>query len=159
MKARQWLRWSLFGAGSLFLLLQAVPYGRTHTNPPVRQEPAWDSLHTRALAARACYDCHSNETKWPWYSHIAPVSWMVQKHVDKGRSELNFSDWGGPQEGEEAVEAIREGEMPLPSYLLAHPEARLSSSESQALVQGLAVTFGQTAEEEEAHEREEHHED
>jgi len=152
MKKRQWLRGGLIGAAGLFVLLQAVPYGRAHTNPPGRQEPTWDSPETRALAVRACYDCHSNETKWPWYSHIAPVSWLVQNHVDEGRGKLNFSEWGRPQEGAEAVEAVQEGEMPLRSYLLTHPEARLSPAEYEALVRGLAATFGSGGEHGESHE-------
>jgi hypothetical protein len=57
-----------------FLLIQLVPYGRAHANPPVVKEPAWDSPTTRALAKRACFDCHSNETVWPWYTNVAPVS-------------------------------------------------------------------------------------
>ncbi len=86
-----------------FLLIQLVPYGRNHTNPPVLQEPNWDSPQTRALAQRACFDCHSNETEWPWYSHVAPVSWLVQRDVEEGREKVNFSTWGqgGAEEGEE----------------------------------------------------------
>ena len=73
-----------------FLLIQLVPFGRDHTNPPVVQEPNWDSPATRELAQRACFDCHSNETVWPWYSNIAPVSWLVaQRHLRSPRlSEL-----------------------------------------------------------------------
>jgi mono/diheme cytochrome c family protein len=134
-------RWGVIAVVALLGILQLVPYGRAHSNPPVQAEPVWDSPQTRALAARACFDCHSNETKWPWYSHVAPVSWLVQKHVDDGRRELNLSEWNRPQEGGEAVETMQEGEMPLPSYLLAHPEARLSPAEFQALVQGLAATL------------------
>ena len=69
-----------------FLLMQFVPYGRNHSNPPVISEPHWDSPQTRELAVDACFDCHSNETNWPWYSNIAPVSWMVQRHTDEGRA-------------------------------------------------------------------------
>jgi len=64
----RWLGWALAALVALFLLVQAVPYGRSHTNPPVTAEPRWDTPQTRALAARACFDCHSNLTKWPWYS-------------------------------------------------------------------------------------------
>jgi hypothetical protein len=95
---------------------------------------------------RACYDCHSNETVWPWYSQIAPASWLVQDHVDKGRAELNFSEWNKPQEGAESVEAVQEGEMPLRSYVAFHPKARLSHAEYQSLVNGLAATFGRNGE-------------
>lgn len=125
------------------LAIQLVPYGRDHTNPPVLQEPAWDSPQTRALAQRACFDCHSNETVWPWYSSIAPVSWLTQRDVDEGRAKLNFSEWGrGEQEADEIAEVIREGEMPMPIYLLQHPEARLSAAEKQALIHGLVATTG-----------------
>jgi mono/diheme cytochrome c family protein len=68
--------------------IQLVPYGRDHINPQVTQESRWDSARTRALAARACFDCHSNETVWPWYSNVAPVSWLIQRDVDEGRRAL-----------------------------------------------------------------------
>lgn len=125
------------------LAIQLVPYGRDHTNPPILQEPAWDSPQTRALAQRACFDCHSNETIWPWYSNIAPISWLAQRDVDEGRKKLNFSQWGlGEQETDEIAEVIREGEMPMPIYLLQHPEARLSAAEKQALIDGLVASIG-----------------
>lgn len=128
---------------ALVLLVQLVPYGRAHTNPPVAAEPRWDSPATRALAQRACFDCHSNETSWPWYSHVAPASWLVQNHVDEGRRVLNFSEWGRPQhEADEAAEEVREGEMPPRSYLILHPEARLTAAERDQLVRGLDATFG-----------------
>lgn len=74
------------------LLIQLVPYGRAHTNPPVVMEPQWDSAVTRETFYRACGDCHSNQTVWPWYSNIAPISWMIQNHVDEGRTKFNASD-------------------------------------------------------------------
>jgi mono/diheme cytochrome c family protein len=127
----------------LFALIQAVPYGRSHGNPSVRQEPAWDSPATRALAADACFDCHSNQTSWPWYSHIAPISWLIQRDVDNGREALNFSEWDREQEGaDEAAEKVGEKEMPPAWYGWLHPKARLSSAERQALVQGLQAMFG-----------------
>jgi hypothetical protein len=129
----------------LFLLIQLVPYGRDHTNPPLVRELAWDSVQTEQLARRACYDCHSNETAWPWYSNVAPVSWLLQRHVVEGRAELNFSEWGAGREGEEAeelAEVVLEGGMPPRSYLLLHPEAILSRAEKEALAQGLAATAG-----------------
>jgi hypothetical protein len=153
MKGKPLLRWSVSGVAALLVLLQFVPYGRAHSNPQVTQEPSWDSAETRALARRACYDCHSNETVWPWYSHIAPLSWLIQQHVDDGRAHLNFSEWGrGEQEAEEAAETLREGEMPLPSYLLTHPAARLSAAEREALIRGLTATLGGHAESEQEHE-------
>lgn len=127
---------------AIFILIQLVPLGRDHTNPPVTQEPNWDSPQTRQLAQRACFDCHSNETVWPWYSNLAPMSWLIQNHVDEGRRRLNFSTWDQqrPREPEEIAEVILEGEMPLPNYLPLHPEARLSAAERQALAQGLMNT-------------------
>ena len=126
-----------------FVAIQLVPYGRSHTNPPVTGEPAWDSAATRELAAKACFDCHSNETTWPWYSNIAPISWLLQTHVDEGREKLNFSEWGtGEQETEKIGKVVREGEMPPWDYLMLHPEARLSDADTQALLDGLGRTFG-----------------
>ena len=78
MKKLKKALWILLG---LVVLIQLVPFGRSHTNPPVVKEVAWDSAQTKALVRRACYDCHSNETVWPWYSNVAPVSWLVQRDV------------------------------------------------------------------------------
>lgn len=125
-----------------FLLIQLVPYGRNHTNPPVIQEPAWDSPQTRALFMRACADCHSNNTVWPWYSNIAPVSWLVYRDTMEGRQKFNVSEWNRPQEGEEAAETVIKGEMPPLIYLPTHPEARLSAAEKEQLIRGLQATFG-----------------
>jgi len=126
----------------VFAAAQAVPYGRAHSNPPVTGEPDWANAETRALMVRACFDCHSNEVEWPWYSNIAPISWSLQNHVDEGRDKLNFSEWDSSQEGEEAAETVRDGSMPPAQYLLAHPSARLSDAELAALERGLAATFG-----------------
>jgi mono/diheme cytochrome c family protein len=126
-----------------FIAIQLVPYGHGRVNPPVIEEPAWDSPETRALAVRACFDCHSNETSWPLYSRVAPASWMVVHHVEEGRAELNFSEWQRPQkEAREAAEVTSEREMPLGSYLLLHAHARLSAAERERLARGLANTFG-----------------
>jgi len=78
---------------ALLLMIQLAPYGRSHANPPVRVEPSWQGAHTRELAVRACFGCHSNQVRWPWYSNVAPVSWMIQNHVDEARDELNYSEW------------------------------------------------------------------
>ena len=147
-----------------FLLIQLVPYGRNHTNPPVVSEPNWDSPETRALAERACFDCHSNETVWPWYSNIAPVSWLVYHDTEEGRQYLNFSEWGSNREGEEGeemVEQIKKGDMPLPIYLPTHPEARLTPAEKTALINGLLATAGEgeTEDHEESREGEDEHEE
>ena len=127
----------------VFLALQLVPYGRSHTNPTRRVEPAWDTEATRALAVRACYDCHSNETAWPWYSHVVPMSWLLQRDVDEGRRKLNFLEWDRPQkEARESAKAVRKGKMPPWYYTPLHPDARLTAAESQALVAGLEATLG-----------------
>ncbi len=122
--------------------IQLVPYGRAHENPPVTAEPAWDSETTRALAVTTCFDCHSNETEWPWYSSVAPFSWLVQGDVDEGREHLNFSEWGPGQEKDDVVESVVEGEMPPFSYALTHPDARLSDTDRAILIEGLRATFG-----------------
>ncbi len=129
-------------AGAL-VVAQLIPYGRDHTNPPVAAEPHWDSTATRTLAQRACFDCHSNETRWPWYSNVAPVSWLLQHHVDEGRETLNFSEWQTPfREAHEAGKTVRDESMPPQSYLLLHPEARLSAAERQQLARGLDSSIG-----------------
>lgn len=133
----------VLGVFGLLAVIQLVPYGRDHTNPPVMREPAWDQPATRALAVRACFDCHSNETEWPWYSQIAPVSWLVQRDVDVGRRTLNFSEWNRPyEEADEAAEEVLEGDMPPAIYLPPHPAARLSPEEKRSLADGLSATIG-----------------
>lgn len=131
--------------GSLLVLLvviQFIPYGKDHVNPPVVQEPNWDSPETRDMAVRSCFDCHSNETVWPWYSNVAPMSWLVQRDVNRGREELNFSNiTAGENDLDEVSEVVLEGKMPLPIYLPAHPEARLTQEERKQLGQGLERTF------------------
>lgn len=138
-------RWQrvLVGLAGALVVIQLVPYGRAHANPPVVAEPVWDSPRTRELAERACFDCHSNETEWPWYSNIAPVSWLVQHDTDEGRAILNFSEWNRPQEDAgEAGESVRDGEMPPAIYLPTHPEARLTDAERDELARGLDATLG-----------------
>ena len=126
---------------ALFVLIQFIPYGHQHTNPPVVSEPNWDSPQTRELAQRACFDCHSNETVWPWYSNVAPISWLVQSDVDEGRRYLNFSDWGRVREANEIPEAIQRGYMPPSKFLINHPEARLTQTEKDALISGMQATI------------------
>jgi hypothetical protein len=132
-------------AGALFVLIQFVPLGRMPSNPPVTQEPAWDSPQTRALAVRACFDCHSNETEEPWYSNVAPISWALSDHVESGRSKLNFSEFDKPQEdADEAADITEDGGMP-PGYYTRfglHSTADLSDAELDQLVAGLRATPG-----------------
>ena len=136
---RKMAGWAGLVGALLLVVVQLLPLGRDHTNPPVRKEPSWDAPETRALALRACFDCHSNETVWPWYSNVAPVSWLIESDVARGRKELNFSEWDRPQrEARESAGKVRKGSMP-PWY---YPWARLTGAESQALVQGLEGTLG-----------------
>jgi hypothetical protein len=127
----------------LLVLLQLIPYGKNYTNPPIMSSPNWDSPQTQQLAKKACFDCHSNETVWPWYSKIAPVSWLLYYDVNEGRSRMNFSEWknGQPMESGELVEVIKEGEMPPAQYLLMHSSARLTTLEKEQLITGLMNTM------------------
>ena len=122
------------------IAIQFVPVERT--NPPVVDEIDWDSPQTREIAQRACFDCHSNETVWPWYSYVAPISWRIAGHVDHGREHLNFSEWNRPNEDlDEIKEVMEEGEMPLWDYLIMHSEAKLTEAETAQLLQGFAATY------------------
>jgi hypothetical protein len=146
----------IFGAViGLLVLIQLIPYGRNHSNPSITGTPAWDSPDTERLARRACFNCHSNETSWPWYASIAPASWRVQHDVDEGRSKLNFSAANPGDEAGDAAETVRKGKMPPGDYMLMHPEARLSAAERKLLAEGLAATFGERKEKAEPGEREE----
>ena len=122
----------------VFAVMQLVPYGRTHSNPPAIKEPPWDSPHVRELAVRACFNCHSNETTWPWYAKLAPFSWVVQFDVENARSVVNFSEWNrtydlAPYSGQSVVT----GNMPPLKYLMAHREANLTPQETRELARGL----------------------
>jgi hypothetical protein len=129
------IRWGLVGALGAFLLIQLVPYGRDHTNPPVTQAAAFAPGPGLELARGACFDCHSNETEWPWYTNIAPASWLAQRDVEGGRETVNFSEWDRPQaEVDELLEVIRDGDMPPTSYTLIHPGARLTDAERATLL-------------------------
>jgi heme-binding protein len=140
---RRWLLRVGIGLVLVLGLAQLVPYGRDHANPPVTREVRWDSARTRELAVGACYDCHSNLTVWPWYSNVAPVSWLVYRDVQEGREKLNFSEWDRPQgeEGDEAAEVVREGSMPPLQYKPLHPAGRLSAAEREELARGLEETL------------------
>lgn len=140
---KRWITIVLLGLVGLLVVIQAVPYGRDHTNPAVVGEPAWDSPQTRELAVAACFDCHSNETEWRWYSNIAPISWLTQRDVEEGRRILNFSEWNREYRGtEEAAETVREGEMPPIYYGWLHAGARLDRQQIDALASGLAASLG-----------------
>ncbi len=134
------LKYLTVGIVAIVIMLQFVSVNRS--NPPVTREIKWDSSRTRTLAMDACYDCHSNETNWPWYAYVAPVSWWITDHVEHGRGHLNFSEWDKPNEdADEIVSVVASGEMPFPDYLRMHPEARLTPEETNLLIEGLARTL------------------
>lgn len=137
---RRFLRNALFVIIGLLIVIQLIPVNRT--NPPSTREVKWDAPETRALAKRACFDCHSNETIWPWYSYVAPVSLRLASHVTEGRDRLNFSAWDQPNERYSEIEKVlNRNEMPLWDYLLMHAGAKLSDTEKQALLTGLKATY------------------
>ncbi len=137
----RWFRF-LIALIFLFLLIQVIPYGRRHNNPPVVKEPVWDSPETKVYFDNSCADCHSNRTIWPWYSSIAPISWVIQHHVDEGRQKLNLSALGHQKNDiSEMADLIWERSMPPQDYLLMHPKAVRESKDLQAFIRGLERTF------------------
>jgi len=127
------------------VVIQAIPYGRTHSNPPITGEPEWATPRTRELMVRACFGCHSNEVEYPAYASVAPISWVVQSHVSEGREKVNYSEFNSRQRGaDETVEVIEEGSM-APGYYTQfgrHPEAKLTTAEVAELIAGLKATPG-----------------
>ena len=137
-----------FGATlATMLIIQLIPYGKNHSNPPVNGEPAWSSPRTRELMVNACYGCHSNSVEYPAYASVAPISWTVQSHVDEGIDKVNYQEWNSQQgEADETIEVIREGSMPPGYYTMfgMHPEAKLTDAEISELIAGLLATPGFT---------------
>jgi hypothetical protein len=126
----------------LFVLIQLLPIGQITNNPPVVKEPQWDSPETRALVVNHCYDCHSNETVWPWYSRIAPARWLVAIDVEEGRRELNFSDWEHfSQPLDEMLEQVQRGEMPPSKYTIIHANAAFDETTRQIFIEALQRSF------------------
>jgi len=130
------LKMTLIGIAALLLLIQFLPVERT--NPPVTGD--FDGpIEIKKIFKKSCYDCHSHENNWPWYSYVAPVSWIIAHDVNQAREEFNLSEWksAGPRKRahlrEEIYEEVEEGEMPLPSYLLTHPGAEVSDEELKIL--------------------------
>lgn len=137
---RSWRRisgWVAVGLIAVFAVLQFVPVDRA--NPPVSRDVDAPPEVAAVLRA-ACYDCHSRETRWPWYSRVAPLSWFIAHHVEEGRRELDFSDWPTfdytVQEEllRDVAKEVGEGKMPLASYRWGHPEARLTAAQRETLV-------------------------
>ena len=155
-----WFKRTLIAVGGVALAIQFIPVSRT--NPPVVKELTWDSPKTKAFAKRACFDCHSNEAKWPWYSYVAPMSWLIVNDVKDARERLNFSEISAEDRAGSLVKRINNGEMPLPRYLALHSEARLSEAEKKEYIAGLRRSFemsglGSADSKDEEHKHEHHH--
>lgn len=142
MKRRKIIRTALLVVLLILVLIQFVPVDRSA--PPVA--PGQDFLQSYEMPTEfvnlvrgACYDCHSNEAKYPWYSYVAPLSFWIQGHIDEGREHLNFSEWASYDlqrklhKLEEMAEEVEEGHMPLNSYTWLHPEAQLTDEQRQQL--------------------------
>jgi hypothetical protein len=143
-------RTKVLGAvAALLIVAQGIPYPPAQ-NPPVTEEVEAPEA-VRVLLRKSCYDCHSNETVWPWYSRVIPAKWFVRHHVMEGREQLNFSTWAGYSEEradrklEEVMEYVEEGWMPMQSYLRLHPEARLTSEEKDRIVAWAESLMGTSA--------------
>lgn len=124
--------------GLALVVMQLFPVDRS--NPPEEGPLVIQDAAVADIVERACADCHSHDTTWPWYSRVAPVSWWLVSHVEEGREHVNFSAWEGQtaeekdHKLEEVVEYVEDGEMPLASYKLGHPEARITDQEREALI-------------------------
>jgi len=139
----RWPRIIVVGIVAFLLVTGIVAQLMVEKNPPVLAEPVWDSPETAALVQRACADCHTNTTAWPWYTYAPPFSLLIARDVQEGRQKLNFSEWvpGRKQELREIAESIRSGEMPPPIYYPTHPNARLSPTEQEQLIAGLKLSL------------------
>lgn len=143
---RGWVRvvsWIAKGAVALLVVIQLVPYGWKHSNPPVVADAPWPDARSADIARESCYSCHSNETDWPWYSYVAPASWLVRRDVERGRGELNFSRWDDAEdELDDAIEMIRDGDMPPRQYTRVHSGAALTDAEATVLIAALQTMGG-----------------
>lgn len=127
-----------------FVLLQLVSFvvpSLARTNPPVTYQVKWDSPEIEQVMRKTCYDCHSNETVWPWYAYVAPVSWLVVNDVNEGRSNLNFSTGQGEIEAEDLVRQIERDKMPPANYRSMHPDANLTQGQKETLIQGIRASL------------------
>ena len=117
---------------------QLLPYPKAE-NPPEETEVAAPA-EVRGILRASCYDCHSHETVWPWYSHVVPAKWLVRNHVTEGREHLNFSAWNrydaqrAARKLEEVVEMVEKGAMPLQGYVALHKGAELTPDEAELLI-------------------------
>ena len=142
MKKRRIVKLILMAIALALIVIQFIPVDRSVPASDAKSDflaGIEGSESAKALVKNACYDCHSYDSKYPWYAYVAPVSLWLQDHINEGREHLNFSEWANytvekrDHKLEEMVEMVHEGEMPLNSYLIAHPEARLTDAERQEL--------------------------
>jgi hypothetical protein len=142
--------WQYIGLGlvGVFAVLQLFQIDKTNPPTDVQKDfftvvPAPDNIKT--LVKDACYDCHSHETRYPWYTNLQPFAWSIKDHIEHGRKHLNFSefaDYSGDDRShalEEVVEVLKEDEMPLASYKLMHPEALMEEQTRQELINWFQV--------------------
>jgi hypothetical protein len=141
MRRRTWTRRLLTVVAALaavMVAIQLVPYGRDHAAPAVVAPAPWPDGRAAEIARTSCADCHSSDTEWPWYSNVAPMSWLVQWDVDRGRDEFDLSNWPeSAREADDAIELVEEGAMPPRRYTLLHPGAALTDEERRVLVDAL----------------------
>jgi hypothetical protein len=135
----------IYSSIALIIVAAAIQFIRPElTNPPVEPQMTFEasadfSPETVKILSRSCTDCHSNSTNWPWYSHVAPVSWLVADDVKEARRHMNLSEWGRLSKEEahvklkEICSEVQDGEMPLWIYTLMHKEASLSQSDKDTL--------------------------
>jgi len=162
---KKWCKRIFLSLLGLFLAIQLVPFGRS--NPPVDEKKKLSPPpEVEAILRASCYDCHSNETAWPWYAKVAPVSWWIANHVNDGRRRLNLSEWadiaqrpgrkpltiGGQPATTVQIQAkilgdmetdMEMGRMPLPSYLIMHPDARITPAQFKTVTDWLHATVAQ----------------
>lgn len=141
---KQKLKWLVVSLAAVFLLLQLTNPART--NPPVKSDMIAGTQPPEPVAAAlvaACYDCHSDQTQWPWYSHVAPVSWLVVSDVNDGRHNLNLSEWPA-NDAKRAVRRLEDmgdnidaGNMPPKKYTAIHANARLTESQRKVMTDWL----------------------
>ena len=141
---RTYLPRILLGGLALFALIQLVPYGRAHANPKPTKSAMLAGAQANQIFTDACADCHSYKTEWPWYTNVAPASWLVQNDVEEGRGNLNLSAWDTPQPPlDDVTEKIQSGEMPPLKYKIMpnHAKARLSDKEKAVLIASMRKLY------------------
>lgn len=136
------LRWLVILLAVVFVIIQFIRPART--NPPVDPAKSIEanlqvSPQVAAIFDRSCKDCHSNKTVWPWYTNVAPVSWLLTNHVNEGRHDMNLSEWGGYDKDKQSrrlrdmCEQVQDGDMPLSTYTPLHPRAKLSADDVKTI--------------------------